>query len=198
MRACPCGPSPPSGGSAEATVSLGNSKSRERFPPRARPNLGRYVFLDANRISVWMEADPLAELLTGIARRDVAATRVCCQAGVGIVASSTPDTLAVLSRAIAPVFPALRLERVACAPGEAPVACFRDGERVELDQLPEVERDAIYLAATIHTARLRKCAVLVDRPQLHVPLKARADWLDWLAGLADTNQLFVAAAEPIC
>jgi hypothetical protein len=44
---------------------------------------------------------------------------------------------------------------------------------------------------------LRKGAVLVDRPQLHVPLNARADWLDWLAGLADTNQLFVAAAEPI-
>jgi hypothetical protein len=168
---------------------------------RARAGLARYVFLDANRSSVWMEADPLAELLAGIARQDIAATRVCCRAGVGIVASSTPDTFAAITRALAPVFPALRVERVACAPGEAPVACFRDGERVDLDQLVPAERDALYIAATVHTAKVRDGVVLVDRPDLRVPHEARGawlDWLDWLVGLAGTNQLCVAmqATEP--
>ncbi len=165
------------------------------LPRRARADLGRYVFLDAKRISVWMEADPLTELLAGIARRDVGATRVYCRMGVGIVGASTPDTFTALNRLIARVFPALRLERVGCGQGEAPVACFRDGERVELDQLPEVERDAIHLAATIHTANVRDGVVLVDRPDLHVPHEARGQWLDWLAGLAGTNQLLLSASS---
>jgi hypothetical protein len=162
------------------------------LPRRARADLGRYAHIDASEIDVWMGADPLTELLAGIARRDVAATRVACQRSVGIVGYRTPDTFAVLNRTIASIFPELRLKRVSCVPDESPVACFRSGERTELDQLPEVERDAIYLAATIHTARVRNCVVLVDRPELHAPLKARAHWIDWLAGLADTNQLLVA------
>lgn len=164
------------------------------LPLRSRADLGRYVFLDANRISVWMGADPLTEMLAGIARHDVAATRVCCRAGAGIVALSTPDTFAALNRAIAQVFPALRLERVACRQGELPVACFRDGQRVELDQLDEAERDAIHIAAELHTANVRDGVVLADRPDLHVPREARAGWLDWLAGRAAPNQLFVAPA----
>jgi hypothetical protein len=163
-------------------------------PARARAELARYVFLDANRSSVWMGADPLAELLAGIARQDVAATRVYCLVGVGMVASSTPDTFAVLNRAIAPMFPALRVERVACAPGESPVACFRDGEQVELDQLVPAERDALYVAATVHTANLRDGVVFVDRPELHVPRDAHRRWIAWLAGLVPTNQLIVATA----
>jgi hypothetical protein len=159
---------------------------------RARAGLARYVFLDANRSSMWMEADPLAELLAGVARQDVAATRVCCREGVGIVASSTPDSFAAITRALAPVFPALRVERVACAPGEAPVACFRDGERVELDQLVPAERDALYIAATVHTANVRDGVVFIDRPELHAGRRARPPWLDWLAGLAGSNQLLVA------
>ncbi len=75
------------------------------------------------------------------------------------------------------------------------MACFRDGERVELDQLPEVERDAIHLAATIHTANVRDGVVLVDRPDLHVPHEARGQWLDWLAGLPGTNQLLLSASS---
>ncbi len=161
-------------------------------PARARAALARYVFLDANRSSVWMGADPLAELLAGIARQDIAATRVCCLVGVGMVASSTPDTFALLNRAIAPVFPALRVERVACAPGEAPVACFRDGERVELDQLVPAERDALYIAGTVLTAKVRDGVVFIDRPELHAGRRARRPWLEWLAGLAGSNQLLVA------
>jgi hypothetical protein len=158
-----------------------------------RASFARYVLLEANRLSVWMEADPLAELLAGIARLDVAATRVCCQQGVGIVAMNTPDTFARLNQAIAQVFPAVRIERVACAPGEAPVACFSGGELTELDQLPDVEREAIHLAAEILTAKLRDGVVLIDGPERHVPREARAQWLDWLAGLAGTNQLVVAS-----
>jgi hypothetical protein len=164
-------------------------------PARARAGLARYVFLDANRSSVWMEADPLAELLAGIARQDVAATRVCCRVGVGMVASSTPDSFAAITGAIAPVFPALRVERVACAPGEAPVACFCDGQRVELDQLVPAERDALYVAATVHAARVRDGVVFIDRPELHAGRRARRPWLDWLAGLAGSNQLVVAVGR---
>jgi hypothetical protein len=98
----------------------------------------------------------------------------------------------VLNRAIAPVFAALRVERVACAPGEAPVACFRDGERVELDQLAPAERDALYIAATVHTAKVRDGVVFIDRPELHAGRRARRAWLDWLASLAGSNQLLVA------
>ncbi len=165
------------------------------LPQRVRASLGRYVLLHANRLSVWMEADPLAEVLAGIARSDVAATRVWCQQGVGIVASKTPDTFAEINRALAQVFPALRIERVDCAPGEAPVACFRGGDRTELDQLPEVERDAIHFAAEILTVRMRDGVVLIERPELHVPREARPRWLDWLAGLAGTNQLVVASID---
>jgi hypothetical protein len=111
---------------------------------------------------------------------------------VGIVASSTPDSFAAITRALAPVFPSIRVERVACAPGEAPVACFRDGERVELDQLVPAERDALYIAATVHTARVRDGVVFIDRPELHAGRRARRPWLDWLAGLAGSNQLLVA------
>jgi len=166
---------------------------------RARADLARYVFIDANQSAVWMggpEADPLAEALTGIVRRDVAGTRVCCREGVGIVGWSTPDAFAALNLAIAGVFPALRIERVARAPGEAPVACFRGGEQVELDQLAAAERDAIHIAAALHAARVRGGVILVDRPELHVPRDARTRWLDWLAGLAATNQLFVSTCPP--
>jgi len=86
---------------------------------------------------------------------------------------------------------ALRLGRVTWRSDEASVACFRDGERVELDQLPDMERDAVHLAAAIYTAKVRDGVVLVDRPELHVAREARARWLDWLAGLAATNQIIV-------
>jgi hypothetical protein len=165
------------------------------LPQRARAHLGRYAYIDASEIDVWMRADPLAELLAGIARRDVAATQVACQQGVGIVGYRTPDTFAVLTQTIAPVFPALRLERVSCARGEVPVACFRDGERVELDQLAGGERGAIHIAAALHTAKVRGGVVLIDRLGLHAPPQMHPQWLDWLAGLATGNQLVVARAE---
>jgi hypothetical protein len=165
------------------------------LPQTVRADLVRSIFLDAKRLSVWMDADPLAEVLAGIARRDVAATRVCCRQGVGIVAMTTPDTFAGLNKAIAQVSPALRIERVACALGEAPVACFRDGQRTPLEELPDVERDVIHLAAEILTARMRDGVVLIDRPELHVPREARARWLDWLSGLAGTNQLLVSVVD---
>ena len=112
-------------------------------PPRVRVDVTRYAYLDANRSAVWMggpATDPLAEALASIVREDIAGTRVCCREGVGIVRWSTPDTIAALNPAIARVFPALRLARTACARGEAPVACFRGVERVELDQLADAER----------------------------------------------------------
>jgi hypothetical protein len=167
------------------------------LPRRARGDLGRHVHVDATEIDVWMEADPLAELLAGIARRDVAATRVACKQGVGIVAYHTPDTFAALTQAIALVFPTLRLERVSPTRGEAPVACFREGERVELDQLPDAERDAIHLAAAIHAGEVRGGVVLVGCPELPMPADAPTRWLDWLTALAATHdiQLIVAAED---
>jgi hypothetical protein len=165
------------------------------LPQTARAALHRYLYLDPTTISMWMEADPLAQALAGIVRQDVAATRVCCREGVGIVRTHTPNTLAVFSRAIARIFPAIRIERAACPPGETPVICHRNGKRVELDQLDGAERDALFIAVTIHTAKLRDGVVLVDRADLHVSREARARWLEWLAGLAPTNQLFVTASE---
>jgi hypothetical protein len=162
-----------------------------------RADLADYCHIDANRSPTWLGgpgADPLVEMLAGIARRDVAGTRVFCQEGVGIVGLHTPDTFATLNRAIAGILPALRLERVGCGRGGVPVACFRVGERVELGQLGNAERDAIHIAAAIHVARVRNGVVLVDRPELHVPRGAHVRWLNWLAGLAGSNQLFVAVA----
>ncbi len=75
------------------------------------------------------------------------------------------------------------------------MACFRGGEQVELDQLAAAERDAISVAAALHTAKVRGGMVLVDRPELHVPRDALTRWLGWLAGLAATNQLFVSVEE---
>jgi hypothetical protein len=164
------------------------------LPQCVRGDLGRHVHVDVSEIDVWMEADPLAELLAGIARRDVAATRVACRPCAGIVGYHTPDTFAAITQAIAPVFPALRLERVSPARGEVPVACFREGERVELDQLPDAERDAIHLATRVTTARVRNGVVLVGRPELHVPRDAHRRWVAWLAGLVPSNQLLVAPA----
>jgi hypothetical protein len=164
-----------------------------------RADLAAYCHLDANRSSVWMggpEADPLAEILGAMARRDVGATRVSCRKGVGIVGWRTPDSFAALNRAIAAVFPDLRLERVPCAPGESPVACFRDGEPVELDQLAEGERAAIHIAATLHVAKVRRGVVLIDRAELHVPRELHPRWLDWLGELAGNNQLIVTTASP--
>jgi hypothetical protein len=131
-----------------------------------------------------MEADPLAELLAGITRQDIAATRVECRRGKGLVASHTPDTLAAITLAIAPIYPGLRLERVSAAHGEAPVACFRERERVELDQLPEMERNAIHLAAAICAGGVRGGMVLVGCPEFPAPAGAPASWLEWATGLA--------------
>jgi hypothetical protein len=142
-------------------------------------------------------ADPLVEALTGIVRRDVAATRAYCRLGQGLVGTKTPDTFSELNRANARILPGLRLERVACGRDERPVACFRGEQRVEVDQLDDHERDAIHIVATLHAAKVRDGVILVDRPEQHVQREARARWLDWLAGLAHNNQLFVAAAEPI-
>ena len=166
-----------------------------------RAGLAKYSHFDANRSSVLLggpDADPLAEVLAVIARRDVAATRVLCQEGVGDVAWSTPDTFVALNRAIASVFPSLRLTRVACARGEAPVVCYRDGVRVELGRLAEAERDAIHIAAGLVTTNMRDGMVLVERPELHVPRKAHVPWLDWLASVATTNQLIVATENSVC
>jgi hypothetical protein len=140
------------------------------------------------------DADPLAKMLAAMARRDVLTTRVYYRTGMGIVGSRMPDTFAVLSRAIAGVFPELRLERVSSAPGHVPVACFRGEERVGLDQLADAERDAMYIVGQLHEAHVRDGVVLVDRPELYAPGEARGRWLEWLSGLAGTNQLFLAMA----
>jgi hypothetical protein len=165
--------------------------------------LARYVHLDANRDAIWMggpAADPLAKRLTAIVRRDVTATRAVCQPGVGLVALETPDTFATLNRALAALLPTLRLERVRRGRGARSVACFRDDQRVELDQLADAERDAIHIVAALHAARVRDGVVLVDgRELLHGPIQEHARWLGWLAGVAASNQLFVAATstEPL-
>jgi hypothetical protein len=165
------------------------------LPRGARGALARHVYLSAHEIEVWMEADPLAELLAGIARQDVAATRVACRPGEGIVVTYTPDRLAAITQAIAPIFPALRLERVSLAPGEAPVACSREGERVELDQLPDVERSAIHLVAAIHAGDVRGGVVLAGFPGLPAPAGARTRWLDWATALATARQLQLIVAS---
>ena len=164
------------------------------LPQGARADLGRYLWVDPNEISIWMGADPLAELLAGIARQDVAATRVSCRRCVGIVCWRTADTFAALNKAIAPVFPALRLERVACEPGEAPVACFRDGARVELDQLADAERKEIHLVAAVHAGEVRGGVVLAGGLGFPAPGAARERWLDWLATLATTREIQLVVA----
>jgi hypothetical protein len=164
----------------------------------ARADLARYVHVDANGTTMW-KGGPVAmtmvEALARIAERDIAATRACCYLGVGLVALKTPNELAELSRALAPILPTLRVERIPCSRGERPVACFRGEQRVEPDQLAEVERDAIRIVTALHTANVRDGVVLVDRPELHVPLEDHGLWLTWLAALAAGNQLFVAPAS---
>jgi hypothetical protein len=49
-------------------------------------------------------------------------------------------------------------------------------------------------SAWCHSSRLGDGVVLVDRPELHGPRAEHARWLNWLAGLAGTNQLFVTTA----
>jgi hypothetical protein len=164
----------------------------------ARADLARYAHLDANRSTVWVggpAADPLAEALARSAARDVAATRVRCRLGVGPIAWETPDSLAALSRAVAPVLPALRLARIACPRGGMPVACYRGEQRVELGELADVERDALHVVAALHAANVRDGVVLIDSPELHVPRAEHACWLTWLAGLTVGNQLFVAPSQ---
>jgi hypothetical protein len=167
------------------------------LPWRGRADLARYLHVNGDEIGVWMEADPLAELLARIARRDVAATRVACRPGVGVIACQTPDTLAMITKAVAPMFPGLRLERVSAAQGEAPVACFRESARVEMDQLPEMERNAIHLAAAIHAGGVRGGVALVSCPELPAPPDAPTRWLEWATGLTTAHelQLIVAAEE---
>jgi hypothetical protein len=163
----------------------------------ARADLARYVHLDGNRSAVWMgdlEADTMASALAQLAERDIAATQVWCRPGVGIVAWKTPNALAELTRAIAPILPTLRLARVACDRGSMPLACFRGEQRVEFDDLDDAERDAIYVVAALHSARVREGVVLIDNPELRVPSADRARWRTWLAGLAVGNQLFMASA----
>jgi hypothetical protein len=166
---------------------------------RVRVALTRSVHLDANRSSVWLggpAADPLAEALAEVARRDVVATRAFCRPGVGLVRATTPDTFAHFNRVIAPILPGVRLERIACGRGERPVACFRGEQRVELDELAGIERDAIHIITALHLANVRDGVILVDGADLHVPREAHAPWLDWLVTVAATNQLIVRMAPP--
>ncbi len=170
---------------------------------RERVELARYAYLDANRSAVWVgepAADPLGEVLTKIVRRDIAATRALCRRGVGLVATKTPDTLADLNRAIVPILPTLRLERVACGRGGRPVACFRGEQQVELDQLAAAEREAIYIAAALQVANVREGMILLTRAELHPPPAERLRWLDWLTCVTASNQLFVtsSASEMTC
>jgi hypothetical protein len=169
------------------------------LPRHARAELATYCYLGASRHIAQpgaAEADPLAEMLAEIARRDVLATRAYCRVGVGLVGWSTPDTLVEITQTVARIFPSLGLERVACSRGEAPVACSREGRRVELAQLAEDERDAIHIAAALATASAREGVVLIDRPKLPASRAARDQWLDWLVGVAESNQLFVAIERP--
>jgi hypothetical protein len=69
---------------------------------------------------------------------------------------------------------------------------------VELGRLVGAERDAIHIAAGLVTTNMRDGMVLVERPELHVPREAHAPWLDWLASMATTNQLFVATENSVC
>ena len=161
--------------------------------------LGTYAYVDAIPRAGEIggsATDPLAKALTEIVRRDVAATRAVCRPGVGLVATKTPDTLAELNRAIAPILPMLRLERVGAGRGGLPVACFRGEQRVELDQLDDAERSALQLVAALRTEDVDDGIVLVARPELHVPREALGLWLDWLAGLVPRNQMFVMLASP--
>jgi hypothetical protein len=164
----------------------------------ARADVAQYVHLDANRSAVWIggpNADTMAEALAQIAERAVAATQAWCLLGRGLIAWKTPAALAELTRAIAPILPALRLARVTCKRGGMPVGCFRADQRVEFDELTDAERDAVYIVTVLHTARVRDGVILVDSPEVRVPREERARWRAWLADLAAGNQLFLAGVS---
>ncbi len=161
----------------------------------ADPAVASYAYLDAHRGACWVvpeATDPLAEILTGMVERTVAASRARYRPSVRIVATHAPNTFGTLNAAIARVLPDLRIARIACGRNEIPVACFRRERRVALDELESAERDALYIVAVLHAANLRDGVVLVDRPELHVAPFDYGRWLAWIAGLTATNQLFVA------
>lgn len=135
-------------------------------------------------------------LLADRASRDAAhLDRLLSTAGV-VLSSDRPDSLSEVREALTTLAPQLRLIDAEKDESRAVVRFAHvKGWSLTLEQLSTMERQAVLLAVALRLSPHEDCVVLIDTPELGVPARDVARFVDALAKLASPNQLIVATGS---